>query len=118
MTPQEMKGLWDLLAQTWGSKFYEQYGPSPNDAWTMTLANTSRDAAMYAMRKLIETGSAFAPTLPEFMVHSRKWDRDNAPRYDCNGRVITGDNVRQLIQPADPEKTRQNLERIRQMLKS
>jgi hypothetical protein len=113
-----MKGLWDLLAQTWGSKFYEQYGTEPNDAWTMTLANTSRDAAMYAMKKLIEGGSAFAPTLPEFMVFSRKWDRDNAPRYDARGNIRTGDEPPALIHPADPEKTRQNLARIRALLDS
>jgi hypothetical protein len=112
MTPQEMKGLWDLLAQTWGSKFYEQYGPAPNDAWTMALTHTTRAAAMYSLKKLIEGGSAFAPTLPEFMVHSRKWDRDNAPRYDIRGNVLT------LPKPVDPEKARQNLERIRQLLKS
>jgi hypothetical protein len=111
MTPQEMRGLWDLIGQTWGSKFYEQYGPSPNDAWTMALAASSRESAMYSLKKLIEGGSAFAPTLPEFMVFARKWDRDNAPRRDLNG------NVTRLTQSADPEKARQNLEHIRAMLK-
>jgi hypothetical protein len=112
MTPQEMKGLWDLIGQTWGSKFYEQYGPTPNDAWTMALTASSRDAAMYSLRKLIEGGSAFAPTLPEFMVFARKWDRDSAPRRDLNG------NVTCLPYSADPEKARLNLDRIRAMLKS
>jgi hypothetical protein len=118
MTPQEMKGLWDLIGQTWGSKFYEQYGPSPNDAWTMAMANTSRDAAMYSLKKLIEAGSAFAPTLPEFMVFARKWDRDNAPRYDSRGNAIGGEKVVSLPKPTDPEKARQNIERIRQLLRS
>ena len=120
MTPQEMKGLWDLIGQTWGSKFYEQYGPSPNDAWTMALNASSREAAMYSLKKLIEGGSAFAPTLPEFMVFARKFDRDCAPRYLPNGTVYYGSPPMTELdrKPADPEKARQNLERIRAMLQS
>ena len=121
MTPQEMKGLWDLLAQTWGSKFYEQYGPSPNDAWTMALASTSRDAAMYALKRLIEEGSAFAPTLPEFMVHSRKWDRDNCKRITPDGTVYYGQFPPQKTierQLVDPELARKNLAMLREYLRS
>ena len=120
MTPHELKGLWDLLGQTWGSKFYEQYGPSPNDAWTMALTSASREAAMYALKKLIEGGSPFAPTLPEFMVFSRKFDRDCAPRYLPNGTMFFGTPPVAEIdrKPADPEKVRQNLARIREMLRS
>ncbi len=117
MTPQEIKGLWDLIGQTWGSKFYEQYGPSPNDAWTMALGASSREAAMYSLKKLIEAGSAFAPTLPEFMTFARKFDRDSAPRIDANGRVFYGDRPPSLPPPpADPEKTRRNLQRLRSIL--
>jgi hypothetical protein len=115
MTPIEMKGLWDLLGQTWGSKFYEQYGPNPNDAWGMALTHTSIEAAKYALGKLIEGGSPFAPTLPEFMVFARKWDRDCAPRYD--GRLM-GEESPALLPSPDPEKTKANLARLRQMLDS
>lgn len=120
MNTRELKGLWDLLGQTWGSKFYEQYGPNPNDAWTMALSAASREAAMYALKKLIEAGSPFAPTLPEFMVFARKWDRDCGPRYLPNGTVINGiPPSTELDRPAvDPEKVRENIARIRAMLHS
>jgi hypothetical protein len=108
MTPIEMKGLWDLLGQTWGSKFYEQYGPQPNDAWGMALAHSSIDAAKYALTKLIEAGSPFAPTLPEFIVHARKWDRDCGPRQ--------GDDP--PLPPPDPGRTRRNLAQLRRLLDS
>jgi hypothetical protein len=109
MTPIEMKGLWDLLGQTWGSKFYEQYGPQPNDAWGMFLSGASIDAAKYALRKLVETGQPFAPTLPEFMAHARKWDRDTA---------AVDAEMQRLPAPlrADPEKTKAELLKLRQLI--
>jgi hypothetical protein len=109
MTPIEMKGLWDLLGQTWGSKFYEQYGPQPNDAWGMFLSGTTIHAAKYALRKLVEGGSPFAPTLPEFMAHARKFDRDAAPIPNHDAP---------LLPAPDATKTRENLTRLRRLLNS
>ena len=73
MTPTEMRGLWNLLGQTWGAKFFEQYGTEPNDAWSAFLADRPIDAAKYALRGLVMEGSPFPPTLPEFMAWARKW---------------------------------------------
>jgi hypothetical protein len=73
VTPAQIDSLWTLLAQTWGAKFLDQYGVKPNDAWSMTLENLSPQAGRYALTALIQEGSAFPPTLPEFIVAARKY---------------------------------------------
>lgn len=73
MTPAQIDSLWTLLAQTWGAKFLDQYGVKPNDAWAMTLANLGPQAGRHALTELIREGSAFPPTLPEFIAYARKW---------------------------------------------
>ena len=70
-TPQQ-NHLWALLGQTWGHKFLDQYGPSPNEAWSAALAAISPDQAKGALWKLIRAGSPFPPTLPEFMALAQK----------------------------------------------
>jgi hypothetical protein len=67
MTPEQIKHLWRLLGQTYGSKFAEQYGPTPNEAWGAMLENATPEQAKHALHKLIHAGSAFPPTLPEFV---------------------------------------------------
>ena len=67
MTPIEAKRLWTLLAQTYGHKFLDQYGPSPNEAWSGALSRMKASQATFAFRKLVDAGSAFPPTLPEFV---------------------------------------------------
>jgi hypothetical protein len=67
MTPEQTKHLWRLLGQTYGSKFAEQYGPMPNEAWSAMLENITPEQAKHALHKLIHAGSAFPPTLPEFV---------------------------------------------------
>jgi hypothetical protein len=67
MTPRDMAGFWNLLGQTWGSRFIDQYGPNPNDAWAACLASVPVDVARDALKKLIAGGSPFPPTLPEFI---------------------------------------------------
>lgn len=84
MTPAQIETLWTLLAQTWGAKFIENYGPKPNDAWSAALVNLTPDQAKFALRKLIDAGSPFPPTLPEFASLAKGSPRSEV-RYDGNG---------------------------------
>ena len=67
MTPQEMHHLWNLLSQTWGDRFSQQFGASPNDAWRAALGNVGVQAAQHAYRVLVKSSPEFPPTLPQFI---------------------------------------------------
>lgn len=119
MNAEQLRGLWNLLGQTWGSRFLEQYGTQPNEAWSAALAHVSPEAARHALKGLIGEGSAFPPTLPEFISWAKKY-RPSVVKYDANGRGYLGDEpevVRLPQRSVDPEKARQNLEKLRQMLR-
>ena len=119
MTPQQIKALWTLLGQTWGNKFLDQYGVEPNEAWSATLAHVSTEAARYALKQLIGEYSPFPPTLPEFIGWAKKY-RESSVKFDANGRAYMGDEpdiVRLAPPERDPEMARENLRRLREMLK-
>lgn len=105
MTPEQTKHLWRLLGQTWGAKFAEQYGPAPNEAWSAALASISSDQAKHALGQLIQSGTPFPPTLPEFMAEARKHKPIAATE-------------RLLPNIVSPEKARENVQRLRELLKS
>ena len=105
MTPEQIKGLWNLLGQTWGDKFMQQYGAEPNQAWTLTLAQVPLPAARLALDLLIRGGSGFPPTLPEFIAAAKKYRKPE-------------DRATVLALPKqDPARVKANLERIRAMLR-
>jgi hypothetical protein len=85
MTPAQIDSLWTLLAQTWGAKFLDQYGVKPNDAWSMTLANLQPQQGRHALTSLINEGSAFPPTLPEFIAAARRY---RAPVVEMPTRAV------------------------------
>ena len=112
MTPEQIRQLWNLLLQSWGQKFAEQYGAEPNDAWTAMLASTDPSAAGAAFKALVLSGSPFPPTLPEFLAEARKHVRD---------RAVAERNASVLLpppSPVSPEKARENIERLRRTLNS
>ena len=107
-----MHGLWRLLGQTWGSRFAEQYGTAPNEAWAAMLAEIDTEAARTAYRALVLSGSPHPPTLPEFLSEARKAVRD---------RAIAARNAAALLPPpppVDPDRARENLEKLRRTLNS
>lgn len=119
MTLDQTKQLWRLLAQTWGSKFTEQYGPTPNEAWSAALENASVGEAKYALHKLIDEASPFPPTLPEFIGYVRKARRPSQVRHDANGRAYLGDEPPLVALPprvVDLESARENIRRLRETL--
>ena len=73
MNAEQIAALWVLLSQTWGTKFIDQYGKKPNEAWTMALTGMPIEAARFALKELIREGSAFPPTLPEFIAQARRY---------------------------------------------
>ena len=112
MKPKDMNALWRLLGQTWGSRFVEQYGTAPNEAWAAMLAEMDPEYARTAYRALVLSGSPHPPTLPEFLAEARKARRD---------QVIAERNAQALLsapRQIDPEKARENIEKIRRMLNS
>ena len=112
MTPHEIRGLWNLLGQTCGSRFLEQYGTQPNEAWSAFLENVDPMAARQALRMLVLEGSAFPPTLPEFVAAARKSSRDRAvaERNEQTLRALT------FQAPTDSEKARENMAKLRATL--
>ena len=117
MNSGHMDAIWRLLAQTWGAKFLEQYGPRPNEAWSAALANVEPDAAKYALTKLIDSGSGFPPTLPEFVAWVKKY-RPIDIRYDANGRAYLGGKVTPIESArCSPEVARENMAKLRAMIK-
>jgi len=106
----EMAKLWSLLGQTWGSKFIDQYGPNPNEAWQGVLAQTDLGAARDALRALIYAGSPFPPTLPEFLAEARKSVRERIKRENS-------EELLRIEQRGDPSVARDSIAQIRAMLK-
>ena len=67
MSPTEVRGMWNLLLQSWGQKFAEQYGAQPNEAWVSALGYVSVDAGRHAYVTAMRETPTFPPTLPEFV---------------------------------------------------
>ena len=102
MTPEQIKHLWRLLGQTYGHKFADQYGPTPNEAWTAALMTLSPSRVKHALGEAIRSGSPFVPTLPEFVKMAREYREP---------QVETG-AVRKLTHVSElPEETRTRLRR-------
>jgi hypothetical protein len=120
VTPQQQDHLWRLLGQTYGHKFADQYGPSPNEAWAAAMASMTADQAKFAFRKLVDGGSPFPPTLPEFVALAKGAPRSEV-RYDANGvAYIHGDRPAILTheQPAmTPEQVEFRRQQMRDLLK-
>jgi len=110
MTPEQIRQLWNLLLQSWGQKFAEQYGAEPNDAWTAMLAATDPSAAGAAFKALVLSGSPFPPTLPEFLAEARKHVRQQA--------VVAMNVLPTPPQRVSPERARENIEMLRRTLYS
>lgn len=117
MTPEQLKHLWRLLGQTWGSRFAENYGPTPNEAWSAALESITVDAAKYALRKLVLSGSPHPPTLPEFLVLARSATPPaKVLRFYEDGRVMS-DSLPPERELASPETNRENIRKLREMLR-
>ncbi len=67
MTLLEMHHLWNLLSQSWGDRFSQQFGATPNDAWRAALSSVGIQAAQHAYRVLVKSSTEFPPTLPQFI---------------------------------------------------
>jgi hypothetical protein len=108
MTPEQIKHLWRLLGQTYGHKFADQYGPTPNEAWSAYLVTIQPEAAKHALQRLILNGEPFAPTLPEFIALARQW---RPPQTE----VVRPMRIEHQ-QPMTRELIRDGLDRLRQEL--
>ena len=104
MTPEQTKHLWRLLGQTYGHKFADQYGPTPNEAWTAALTTLSQSQVKHALGEAIRSGSPFVPTLPEFVKMAREYREPRVEAVDSGVRHLT--HVSEL-----PAETRERLRR-------
>jgi hypothetical protein len=108
MTPEQIKVVWRSLVQVYGHKFADQYGPTPNEAWSAYLATLSVDAAKHAIRKLVFSGEPFAPTLPEFIAYAGQYRPPES-------QVVRPMRIEHQ-QPMTRELIRDGLDRLRQEL--
>lgn len=99
----QIHGVWDALAQTFGTRFYEQYGERPNEAWTAALASMTPDAAMCALQALISDGVEFPPTLPQFVSLARKWRPEQGLRPALPNPGRREPTIEELRRNASPE---------------
>jgi len=109
---QQIGDVWNLLLQSWGQKFAEQYGATPNQAWAAMLEAIEVDAARAAFKALVLSGSPFPPTLPEFLAEARKFVRVRAIE-ERNAATM-----RALGTSVSSEKAQENLARLRALLNS
>lgn len=106
MSPSEIDQVWNMLAQTFGKQFLENYGPRPNEAWTAALEAMQFHQATHAWREIVKGGSAFPPTLPEFAAAARRW---RPPPAEPN---------RAIPWTVNREKSAENLRKLRELLNS
>jgi hypothetical protein len=98
VTPQETHYLWNLLSQTWGDRFSQQFGATPNDAWKSALAGLGIQPAQHAYRALVKSCPEFPPTLPQFIQAASEYRRpeSSVPQLDGprRSREATTDELR------------------------
>lgn len=102
MNAKEMHHLWNLLSQTWGDRFSQQFGSMPNDAWSKALASISVQSAQHAYRKLVQVTPEFPPTLPQFMQAAVEFNRSAPalPRLEADQRrQATTEELRRNASP-------------------
>ena len=87
MNAEQIRRTWDMLAQSWGARFVDQFGADPNPMWVSMLGNVDTDAALHAVKRLILSGSPHPPTLPEFVAAAMSAPRVLI-RYDANGNLM------------------------------
>lgn len=69
-----MLQAWAALSQMYGLKFLDQFGDKPPQMWTAAFAKLGAQAVRAGIDRLHDSGSKFAPTLPEFVEACNKWD--------------------------------------------
>lgn len=110
MNSQEIVALWRLIGQTWGTRFLEQYGSDPNEAWSEVLSQVDAIAARSALRSLVMEGSPHPPTLPEFVAVAKR-HRLAKMREMSSAELL--ENLRDKRTPADAQA---NIEKLRETL--
>jgi hypothetical protein len=93
-----MHHLWNLLSQTWGDRFSQQFGATPNDAWRAALASLGIQPAQHAYRVLVKSSPEFPPTLPQFIQAASDYRKpeSSVPLLDApiRARQATTDELR------------------------
>ena len=91
-----------MLGDMYGAKFSQAFGAKPGAMWRKVIAELTDDQLEGGMNSLMEAGSAFPPSLPEF-------------RSVCLGstEAVAGeDEVQALAFELIPSFDRRNLSRI------
>lgn len=79
--------LWKRFGEMFGDRFFTQYGAKPNDSWREAVKELRGDQVREALTKIRNGGSAYPPSLPEFMglaknVAPPRSDADLRPAVD------------------------------------
>ena len=59
--------LWQRFGEMFGARFFESFGPKPSESWQEAVKELRHDQVRQALSKVRNSGSAFPPSLPEFV---------------------------------------------------
>jgi len=92
----EMLVMWNLLVQSWGQKFAEQYGVTPNEAWQGMLTHVTPEAGRFAFQKALRETPTFPPTLGDFLAWVQEYrpEASRAISHDGYSRQATTEELR------------------------
>lgn len=68
---QAAERLWQRFGEMYGARFFEAFGPKPNDSWKSAVQELRNDQVRKALSKIRNSGSPHPPSLPEFLALAR-----------------------------------------------
>src|SRR5687768_6887274 len=77
--------LWKHFGKTFGTRWFEQFGPKPSDDWEKALGGLRPDQVRGGLSKLRAAPVPYAgwlPSLPEFLSFARNVQASPAPRIE------------------------------------
>lgn len=108
--------LWERMTALYGHRWTSQHGAADDGTWAKGLADIDPNSVGQAIKRLLNRGDAWPPSLPEFRMMCRYSDgsqfgMDHVPevyRENRPGRLLTG--------PRDDERGKREIARIKAIL--
>lgn len=102
-------GVWLRLIEMFGGRMVREYGEDPPETWVMAIDRLQDRELTRALANLADDGLQHPPTLPQFVAAAR---RKPPVRY-----LGTESPPQIERKPADPEKAKENLARLRRLVR-
>lgn len=104
-----LKRLWKRMTEIYGHRWLSSYGLTPNDSWRRGLAGITGQQIANGLSRMLEQGSDWPPTLPQFRALCVKDpDAPLAPYHRPAPKLLGA--------PRNPEKARAALAECRRIL--